>query len=346
MNHITRCVAVAGALLAVGSPAAAQDPQWVRDVEAQVEASANAIAQTVAAQVPAIAAAASAAAMPQFDKSRLKAQRDRAKARARDAVGGPEYTEAVSKTVRLGANGTLDLTTIAGDVTITAAGSDAVKIDATKRVRGTNEADARALMKQLEVQIDERPGLIEVRTQFPRRTSFPFVTVDYNVTVPAGTSLTLKTVSGNVQITGVKGDVSANTVSGDVTLRSLKSRALDVETVSGNLRLAPVDIDRVQLRTINGDIDYSGKLARSGRYDMQSHSGDIRIAAPESPGFDIEASTFSGDISSDYPVTLRGGAGNSLVSRGPGRTVRGSFGDASAVLTLRSFSGDISITKK
>ena len=345
MNDITRCVALAGALLAGASPAAAQDPQWVRDLQVQVAASADAIAQAVAAQVPAVAAAARAA-MPQLDKARVKAERDQAKARARETVGGPEYTEPFSKTIRLGQKGTLDLTTIAGDVTVVAAGSDDVKIDATKRVRGTNETNARALLKQLEVQINQRPELLEVRTQFPRRTSFPFVTVDYNVTVPAGTSLTLKTVSGEVQITGVRGDVNANTVSGGMMLSGLKSRALELETVSGDLHLAAVDSDRVQVRTISGDIDYDGRLARSGRYDMQSHSGDIRIVAPGSPGFDIEASTFSGGISSDYPVTPRGTGGNSLASHGPGRTVRGSFGDASAVLTLRSFSGDITISKK
>ncbi len=60
------------------------------------------------------------------------------------------------------------------------------------------------------------------------------------------------------------------------------------------------------------------------------------------PGFELDASSFSGNVRSDLPVTLpRGqpvGGGH-----GPGKKIRGTHGDGSAQLVLASFSGDIVI---
>jgi hypothetical protein len=68
------------------------------------------------------------------------------------------------------------------------------------------------------------------------------------------------------------------------------------------------------------------------------------VTPADTRGFTIEASTFSGDVRSDYPLTV--GPGNALTGPGRNRSVRGSFGDAGATLTLQSFSGDIVIVKR
>jgi hypothetical protein len=93
------------------------------------------------------------------------------------------------------------------------------------------------------------------------------------------------------------------------------------------------------------DIEYSGRLARSGRYDMQSHSGDIRLVPTGNPGFDVDANTFSGDIRADFQLRAGAQLTNGGDRRGGNRSLRGAVGDASAVLTLRSFNGDIIITR-
>jgi putative adhesin len=112
------------------------------------------------------------------------------------------------------------------------------------------------------------------------------------------------------------------------------------------MRLTDVEIDHSSLRSVSGDIDYTGRLARTGRYQMQSHSGDIRITPADSRGFALEGSTFSGDVRSDFPLTIQTSPGNSFSPGGRNRSVRGSFGDAGATLTLQSFSGDIVIVKR
>ena len=69
------------------------------------------------------------------------------------------------------------------------------------------------------------------------------------------------------------------------------------------------------------------------------------------PGFELDASTFSGSIRSDFPVTLRStaattGTRDDAARWQQSRAIRGTFGDASAILAVRSFSGTVVITKK
>jgi hypothetical protein len=59
-------------------------------------------------------------------------------------------------------------------------------------------------------------------------------------------------------------------------------------------------------------------------------------------GFELDASTFSGSIRSELPLTLSGdirprGARNAIM--------HATFGDGSAALTIRTFSGGIVITR-
>jgi hypothetical protein len=61
----------------------------------------------------------------------------------------------------------------------------------------------------------------------------------------------------------------------------------------------------------------------------------------------MEASTFSGSIRSDIPLTVGGDTDRDVRRRGiSSRSIRGRYGDASALLTIRSFSGDIVIQKR
>ena len=92
--------------------------------------------------------------------------------------------------------------------------------------------------------------------------------------------------------------------------------------------------------------DYAGDLAKNGRYQFVSHSGDIRLVLSGATGFELQATSFSGTVRSDFAINRRpaGAEGQGSV-QGP-RVIRGAVGDASAMLALRAFSGNISITRR
>ena len=362
------------ALAAVAAPASAQDSQWIAEAIRQA---------TSEIRVVMLQAAQAGRSAAQAAPAEAQAARDAERRRREEARRGPEVTEAFSRTVRLGRDGTFSLENVSGDVAITGGGGNDVRIQAIKRVRHLNQAEAHAILQALTIDVAERSGSVDVRTQYPRRRNW-YGSVDFTVAVPQNASITLKSVSGMVKVTNVNGelraesvsgeivasavrkirtaksvsgdvqisdsesdDLTAGTVSGNLVIRNVKARIVGLQSISGDMRLTDVDADRAEMRSVSGNLQYMGRLSRSGRYEFQTHSGSVRVTPVGAQSFSLEATTFSGDVRSDYPLTLQGGP----VSRGfaprlQNRSIRGSFGNGGAMLTLRSFSGDIVMVKQ
>lgn len=360
---------VAAQELAPPSRERVADPAWVQELERQIERHVEAAAHALDATLE----------MALGQNRTLQPPRPPRAPRPPREAAGPEFTESFSRTLRLGRNGTFELQNIAGDIVVTGSGGDEVRIDAIKRVRRPTEREAREILKALQIQVVDRGGSIEVRTEYPGWRGVS-ASVDYNVTVPRDGNVTIRGVTGDIRVSHVRGELRAESVSGDVVLssvgrvrevksvsgtiemtdaegdevqggtvsgdvvaRNLRARAVALQSVSGTLHFDRVDAARALLRTVSGDIEYGGRLSRSGRYELRSHSGDLRIAPAGDSGLDVEANTFSGSVRSDYALRQRelGRPG-----RARGRALRGTIGDGSAALVLQSFSGDIVIMKE
>jgi DUF4097 and DUF4098 domain-containing protein YvlB len=293
---------------------------------------------------------------------------------------GPETTERITKTFKVGPNGTLDVAAISGDVVVREGGTDTITVDAVKRVRSRSPEEAKQQMANTNVVMNQAGNRVEVRVSYTGRDNH--ASVDFEVTAPAGTAVAAKSISGDVQVKNVKGDVrvesisgsvsavgtpnlssiktvsgdlelvglainsdvTVSTISGDLKLRGIKARVVNAESVSGDMTLTDITCDRATVKSVSGDVEYNGPLAKNGRYEMKTHSGDIRLTMPTDVGFEIEAQSFSGDVRSDLPVTARATGGNLMTGRG-NKGLRGTHGDGSAWLGLSTFSGDITVAK-
>lgn len=299
--------------------------------------------------------------------------------------GRQEQTDRQSKTVRIGANGELTLENIAGDIVVTRGGGNDATIEIVKTARARTADEARELLGLVTVSVVERGGRAEVKTIYPNDDRRNYrrnvsISVNYNVSAPANTRVTIASVSGSVRVSDIKGDLSANSVSGavrianagriggaksvsgdvevvdtqsdgpveaqsvsgSVLLRKLTARRVEVASVSGSVTIEDVQCDRVEAHSVSGNVDFAGALARGGRYELNSHSGDVRVAVAGGAGFEVDANSFSGSVHSDFPLSAQGADER----RGRRRELRGVFGDGSAVLDITSFSGSVVITKR
>jgi DUF4097 and DUF4098 domain-containing protein YvlB len=298
---------------------------------------------------------------------------------------GPEQTERFSRKVKVGRDGRVSVENIAGEITVTGGSGDEVSIDAVKRTRRDRNE-----LSTVRIIVDDRAGRVDVRTEHDRfgRNNNDGVSVDYTITVPSGVAVDVKSISGNVKVSNVQGavraesvsgnvmtagtprlelaksvsgdvvltdagadaDLTAGSVSGNVRANGLKVRAIDAGSVSGDVVLTNVTCERLGIKSVSGNLEYSGTLARSGRYDFNTHSGNARLTISGSTGFELTASTFSGSIHSELPLTIGGDRDRDRDNgrrRGvSNRSIRATFGDGSAALTIRTFSGDIVIAKR
>ena len=137
--------------------------------------------------------------------------------------GREEQTDRQTRTLKLGANGELSLANIAGDITVTKGNGNDTTLEIVKTARARSVDDAKEQLGLVTVTVSERNGRAEVRTEYPRndqgwgRRSMN-VSVNYTVSTPAGTRLTINSISGNIRVSDVKGDLSVNTISGGVRL--------------------------------------------------------------------------------------------------------------------------------
>jgi DUF4097 and DUF4098 domain-containing protein YvlB len=151
---------------------------------------------------------------------------------------------------------------------------------------------------------------------------------------------TLESVSGNVQARGISGDVRARSVSGDVDLDAVTGD-VTLSSVSGHGYVTAAHSRVVRMETVSGDLSYGGALDPTGTYDFQAHSGNIRLELPADVGALLSIDTFSGEIDTDFPLTIQP-TGEHRPAR---HHVETTLGRGGAHVTISSFSGDIELRR-
>jgi hypothetical protein len=269
----------------------------------------------------------------------------------------------IDTTVRLEHGGTVDLSLISGKMRVTGWERADVKIVASIE-SGSLRFDANSSRVSLSVEDEDDSG---------RRHRHEVGDARYEVSVPRGARLILEAVSGDIVTSGSQGEIEATSVSGDVDVsngvREVTAEAvsgsvhanqiagnLRAETVSGDLRAESVtgDVEAtsvsgdvrlvnvvskdVRTETVSGEIGYTGSIESGGKYSFESHSGTLRLNIPRGSGAQFSVETFSGDVSTDFPVTIPA----NTRGRREGR-VEFTLGDGRARVTAQTFSGSIVI---
>lgn len=162
------------------------------------------------------------------------------------------------------------------------------------------------------------------------------VTGDIRVADTAG-KLELTSADGVIDVLNARGAVTATSRGDDVTLIGVRG-TVDVRSGSGNVVLEDVESSSVRAETLDGDLSFSGSLARGGTYAFSVHDGDATIAIPDSPGVLVRVATFDGEFTSDFPVVLQGYGGSGQFEF--------TIGDGSARMEIKVFDGEMRLLRR
>ncbi|HEY1678054.1 MAG TPA: DUF4097 family beta strand repeat-containing protein [Candidatus Sulfotelmatobacter sp.] len=264
----------------------------------------------------------------------------------------------------------LEVQTHSGDVTVRAGSAGSVIIRGKIHLNnswfeGRREGDVHA--------IEQNPPIHQsgnsVHVDY---VDFHNISIDYEITVPADTTVRSRSGSGDQIVEGTKGNADIQTGSGDIKLSNLTGD-IHVQTGSGNVRAhsisGPVhggtgsgDIEvaetgsgDVDLHTGSGNItargvqggfrgetgsgDITAEGTQTGSWEMQTGSGNVRVHLPGDAKYDADISTSSGSIDVDASVetTVQGRVGDSH------KSVRGKVRGGGQLLRVRTGSGDIHV---
>src|ERR1051326_8942092 len=157
------------------------------------------------------------------------------------------------------------------------------------------------------------------------------VSISYELVVPSNTSLRAHTGSGSQTISGLSAGLEASTGSGSITLTDVLGD-INANTGSGSIKANGVR-GGLRMHTGSGGIEIDGE--QTGRWDLETGSGGIRIRLPKNASFDLSAHTGSGGVYVDYPMTVQGRIDSNR------HDVRGTVGSGTYALNARTGSGQI-----
>ncbi|MEJ7577986.1 MAG: DUF4097 family beta strand repeat-containing protein [Pyrinomonadaceae bacterium] len=161
----------------------------------------------------------------------------------------------------------------------------------------------------------------------------------------ASKGIDAKSTSGDIDIRESSGRVSLRTITGDIEATNagatLASDAFEAETVSGEITLSRVTHTNVSATSVTGSLSMTGALARGGRYEFKSSTGDVVLNLPADASFRINARvTTAGTIITDFPVRYTGEQSAPSAQR-----LTGVYGSGDALLNLVSYNGTVHLRR-
>lgn len=205
---------------------------------------------------------------------------------------------------------------------------------------------------------NSEPSVIEVSLPAGASVSVDSVSADMDIAGVGGQRLSADSVSGDVLVRStrvaeasfdsVSGDIDAeldsqnllvDSVSGDILLKGRIGGRVSLDTVSGDATLVAERLDRLSLSTVSGDGRLSAGLAADGGILADSVSGNLDLILPRDTSARLRIETFSGGISSPVGQVQ-------TEEYGPGKHLEAKMGAGSGNIRLESFSGNVRVVVK
>lgn len=235
------------------------------------------------------------------------------------------------QTYQLGQDGVVNIRAVSGNVTVIGYDGEVIVVTGTKKGRDR---------ELVTIEDNSTSNRVEVRDRYPERCNCN-VSVNFEVKVPRRIAYrfdSFSSVSGDVEISNVTGDLRAKSVSGSVVIKGAAGN-VNASSVSGNVEVGEV-AGTVNAKSTSGNVNVEiVRLQNAGNMDFGSVSGNVTVRVPDNLDAEVEMSALSGDLRSDFGIQIE------KKEYGPGRSARGRIGNGSHRVKMSSISGNISLLK-
>lgn len=232
---------------------------------------------------------------------------------------------------QLGAGNRISIHSVSGNVEVTGYDGNAVIVTGVKEGRDRD---------QVEIEDRSTAAGVDVTVRYPERCNCD-ATVHFTVRVPLGVAYkfdSLSSVSGDVRVKEVTGELKAKSVSGEVTASNVKGR-VDATAVSGDVEVGNV-AGTVSAKSTSGDVKVEiTQLSGSDSMEFNSVSGNVNVRVPGNLDANVEMSVLSGSLKTDFPLQIE------KREYGPGQKAYGQLGSGARRLKMSSVSGNVSLVR-
>jgi DUF4097 and DUF4098 domain-containing protein YvlB len=260
--------------------------------------------------------------------------------------------------------GKLTLKVDRGDVHVSGGAQNTVEVRVTRKVTRADEPTADRIIEEHRVEMEENENGISITAQAPPSLDSnsllglftrPNLDVHYEITVPAQWDVELRTAGGVVNVSDVKGSLTATTLGGDMRFANIPG-AVDAQTMGGNIHATKcngsllvktaggeITIEDfagpfVKASTAGGDISADFAAAPTSYCDLRTAGGGVVAKLPGSAKLTLDAETMGGEVTSDLKVQTAG--------KHQGGHLQGTINGGGPVLKLRTMGGDIKVVER
>lgn len=161
--------------------------------------------------------------------------------------------------------------------------------------------------------------------------------VEINIHMPREGHVNLHTGDGNIEVTGLKGEMDLSSGDGSEILESVDGK-LRANTGDGHIR-ANGRFDELDLKTGDGHVDVRAAAgsALAGEWRLATGDGSVTLEVPGDLAADVDLRTSDGHIDLDMPVTTEGKLKEN--------EVRGKLNGGGNLITIHTGDGSIHLRK-
>ena len=260
--------------------------------------------------------------------------------------------------IRLNADGSIRIYNSVGSVRVIGWNRDSLAVRGSLGEGNTLHfgGDPRGAKMFVEGRDERNPAPVALEVMVPSKAKVWVKTVSADIDVSGVTgSLDLYVVGGKINVKGNPADINAEAIdgpitivgspgwlraksaSGDVTLNG-SSSDVALSTVSGMITASGTAFEKAKFESVTGSIRFAGGFRPGGLANFDSHSGAIEIGLVTKMPADFDVVSIAGAISnkltSSKPMKGRYGRGSELSTSHAGGGTR---------ITVRSFKGPISL---
>jgi hypothetical protein len=247
----------------------------------------------------------------------------------------------------------LSVSNVNGAISVQPWDKPEIHIEAKKRVRRRSQEAAEHYARQIEIAVETKGDVLEVRTVMPaQREGWDWVewffgldwlfewhmreaSVSYEISTPHRMDAKLVSTNGGVHIGAIEGHATLHTTNGAVTAEGTQG-VLRGHTTNGAISLLRV-AGGCHVVTTNGKITAELLSLGSQGCELQTTNGAIHITLPENIRADLEASTTNGHVTSQLPLSLQGKIGQ--------RGMEGKINGGGPPLKLHTKNGGVTIER-
>jgi hypothetical protein len=222
--------------------------------------------------------------------------------------------------------GRFELANQNGQIEVRGADAGPVTVKAFRQVSGRSDAEAEARLRAVEMKEDVGPARVAIEVQDGEKGGFSFgkrgLEIRWDVRLPPGLTVTLRTMNGVVRLENVQGTITAATTNGNVSGSGVVG-AVDASSVNGSVSM---DLDQVV-----GDVR------------LTTVNGSVRLQLPATADAELEAATVNGGVSVDDRLALA----DSTRDRGrfgAATSIRGRLNKGGPRLSLQTTNGGVRVS--